>query len=106
MKKFENAFVGLKHLIADASVQIQLLLGCLAITIGWFKDFETWKWCILLLCIIIVIVCEMINTVIEKLCDIVEPKYNQKIKYVKDASAGFTLFASLCVCIVGIFLLL
>ena len=77
------AFVGLVSSLRDKSVQIQYVLA-------------------ILLCIGFVIVVEILNTCIEKLCDLYSTERNEKIKYIKDLAAGGVLFASLIALAVGI----
>jgi diacylglycerol kinase (ATP) len=38
---------------------------------------------------------EIINTVVENICDIIQPEYDKRIKLIKDLSAGAVLVASL-----------
>ena len=75
INKFYVAFVGLLSSFKDKSV---------------------------LLCIGLVIVAEILNTCIEKLCDLYSTEKNEKIKYIKDLAAGGVLFASLIALTVGI----
>ena len=83
INKFYVAFVGLVSSLKDRSIQIQYILA-------------------ILLCIGLVIVAEILNTCIEKLCDLYSTEKNEKIKYIKDLAAGGVLFASLIALTVGI----
>jgi diacylglycerol kinase len=38
---------------------------------------------------------ELINTIVENICDLIDPSYNPKIKIIKDMAAGAVLFVSL-----------
>ena len=38
---------------------------------------------------------EALNTVAEKICDLINPKYDERIKLIKDISAGAVSFAVL-----------
>ena len=48
------------------------------------------------------IVAEILNTCIEKLCDLYTTDRNEKIKFIKDLGAGGVLFASMIALSVGI----
>ena len=48
---------------------------------------------------------EMLNSAIEKLCDVVEPNKHTQIKIVKDISAAAVLLASIFSVVVGIIIL-
>jgi len=58
---------------------------------------------------LILIVCfgvlalEIINTAVEKICDIVKPDYDERIKIIKDISAGAVLLGVLAAIVTGIF---
>ena len=50
----------------------------------------------------LVLVTEIINTAIEKICDFLEPNFNEKIGLIKDLAAGSVITATLLSIIVGI----
>ena len=43
----------------------------------------------------------MINTCIERICDLIDESQNEKIKYIKDLSAGSVLLASIYSIVIG-----
>ena len=102
--KFKYAFRGLKLGLKDKSICIQFFFMFLAIVLGFISQFDLEKWCILLLCCMSIVTFEFINTVIEKIVDFIHPEYHEKIKDIKDMSAGFVLLASMIVLIIGILL--
>lgn len=55
---------------------------------------------ILLICAL-VLVAEILNTGIEKLCDFIEPNYNINIGIIKDISAGGVLLATIFAVLIG-----
>lgn len=96
------AFVGLVSSFKDKSIQIQYVLAILACIAAWMIGCNYYEWLAVLLCIGLVIVAEILNTCIEKLCDLYSTEKNEKIKYIKDLAAGGVLFASLIALTVGI----
>ena len=96
------AFVGLVSSLRDKSVQIQYVLAILACIVAWMIDCDYYEWLAILLCSGLVIVVEILNTCIEKLCDLYSTERNEKIKYIKDLAAGGVLFASLIALAIGI----
>lgn len=56
---------------------------------------------ILILCAA-VLSAEILNTAIEKICDIIEPDYDVRIRIIKDISAGAVLLLSVTAIIVGL----
>lgn len=63
-------------------------------------------WCIILVCISMVTTLEMVNSAIEKLCDVVSPNYHPTVKVIKDMCAGAVLIASIIAAMAGGILLL
>ena len=102
INKFYVAFVGLVSSLKDRSIQIQYVLAILACIVAWMIGCTYYEWLAVLLCIGLVIVAEILNTCIEKLCDLYSTEKNEKIKYIKDLAAGGVLFASLIALTVGI----
>lgn len=62
-------------------------------------------WAIIFITIAIVVAAEMFNSAIEGICDLVQPKYDERIKAIKDIAAGGVLVTSLGAVIVGVLLL-
>ena len=102
INKFYVAFVGLVSSLKDRSIQIQYVLAILACIAAWMIGCNYYEWLAVLLCIGLVIVAEILNTCIEKLCDLYSIEKNEKIKYIKDLAAGGVLFVSLIALTVGI----
>lgn len=102
INKFYVAFVGLVSSLKDRSTQIQYVLAILACIVAWMIGCTYYEWLAVLLCIGLVIVAEILNTCIEKLCDLYSTEKNEKIKYIKDLAAGGVLFVSLIALTVGI----
>lgn len=68
--------------------------------IVYFKLNSTDVALILLVCFL-VLIAETINTAIEKICDFVEPHFNEKIGLIKDISAGAVILATLLSLVIG-----
>ena len=102
INKFYVAFVGLVSSLKDRSTQIQYVLAILACIAAWMIGCNYYEWLAVLLCIGLVIVAEILNTCIEKLCDLYSTEKNEQIKYIKDLAAGGVLFVSLIALTVGI----
>lgn len=75
--------------------QIQLGAAITALILGWVFQIDAMEWLVILLCITTVLTLEMINTAIEKLCDVVHPGYHPQIKIIKDIAAGAVLLAAI-----------
>ena len=103
--KFKVAFNGLLIALKDKSILLQLIIGIFVLLFGVLYKFTNVEWLWIINCIFIVILSEMFNTCIEYLCNIVDSKYNQKIKVVKDLSASCVLLASIYSIVIGCMIL-
>jgi undecaprenol kinase/diacylglycerol kinase (ATP) len=94
-KSFVNAFAGLGYFFrSERNGRIQTVLGILTVTLAAFFRVSLTEWIFLLLCIGAVLSLEMLNSALEKLCDLVQPDLHPQIKIIKDVAAGAVLWAS------------
>ena len=102
IKSFACAFAGLKDcLLHEKNFRIQYVIALVIIIAGLFFALSETEWMIIFLCFAVVLSFEIINSAIEKLCDLVCPQFNLTIKKVKDMSASAVLLASFISFIVG-----
>lgn len=85
----------------ERNFRIQLICACMAIAAGIWLRLPTIEWCILLFCIALVLSLEMINTAIEHLCNIIQKEYDDRIRIIKDISAGAVLISALIAFVCG-----
>ncbi len=107
LKGFLYAFNGLvvffRH---ERNGRIQLVLAILVVLLGLLFSVTMLEWISLLVCIASVLSLEMINSAIEKLCNLVHPKYHPAVKVIKDISAAAVLWFSVISTIIGIIIFL
>ncbi len=106
-KGFVYAFNGLvvffRH---EKNGRILLVISVLVVLLGLILSVSAWEWIVLLICIASVLSFEMINSAIEKLCNLVHPKYHPAVKVIKDISAGGVLWVSVFSGIIGVIIFL
>ncbi len=102
--KFYYAWCGIRILKRDHSIRIQFIFALLAIILGLLFQFALWEMALLIVVCTLVIVCEALNSVIEKIMDFIQPEYHEQVKMIKDMAAGAVLLASLGALVVGILL--
>ena len=100
-KKFSVAFKGLISAFKDKSIRLQIFISILVLLFGILYKFQMNEWMWILSCIVLVLVTEIFNTCIERLCDLIDLNQNDKIKYIKDLSAGCVLLASIYSVVIG-----
>lgn len=102
IKSFACAFEGLKDcLLHEKNFRIQYVIALLIIIAGLSFSISKMEWLVILLCFAVVLCFEIINSAIEKLCDLVCPQFNLTIKKVKDMSASAVLLAAIISFIIG-----
>jgi undecaprenol kinase/diacylglycerol kinase (ATP) len=100
---FRYAFQGVADgLKAQVNFRIHLVCAAVAIVLGAIVGLSRVEWCVILFCCGLVISLELLNTALEKLCDVVEPNKNEKIRVVKDMSAAAVLFAAITALVIGL----
>jgi undecaprenol kinase len=82
-------------------MRIHLTCAMFVVVAGVYWQIEKMEWIVVSACIVLVMVCEILNTAIEKLCDVVHPERHSVIGYVKDISAGAVLLACIFAVIAG-----
>lgn len=103
MKKFLDAFNGLKIAFKHPAVLLQIILAIMAIIGGFIIKLDLYEWLAFIICIALVITSEIFNTVIEKIGDYLNIEYDEKIKTIKDLSSGAVLIScifSFIICLI------
>ena len=103
MKKFSDAFNGLTIALNHKAVLIQVILGICAIIGGLIIKLDYYEWLAFIICITLVITCEVINTTIERIGNYLNIEKDEKIRVIKDLSSGAVLIStigSLVICII------
>lgn len=95
MKKFKDAFNGLRIAFGHKAVVIQVVLGVMAVIGGIIIKLDHYEWLAFIICISLVILCEIFNTSIEKIGDYLNIEKDNKIKVIKDLSSAAVLIACL-----------
>ena len=102
LKSFGFAINGLIICVTtEANFKIHFLLAAIAIFFGIGLHISGTEWLAVVFSIAFVTAMEMINTAIEKLCDVVHKDIHLGIKKVKDIAAGAVMLAAACSLIVA-----
>lgn len=95
IRSFSCAWSGIKSCIAsEPNFRIHLTAVMVTILFSLVCKISTTEWIFVGFCISLVTVMEMMNTAVEKLCDVVSKEFHPSIKNVKDIAAGAVLIAS------------
>lgn len=107
-KSFSYALKGIRIAFkSQQNFRTQILMGSIALVLSVFMKFTMVEFCLLLFVIAIVLICELINSVIEFVLDATyRNKYSKLVEMSKDMSAGAVLIATFLSIIIGSLLFL
>lgn len=101
-KSFTYAFNGIKLSLVERNKRVLVFCGFFAIFLGFFFNITITEWCLVLICIGIVLALETINTAIEYFVNLVEPNHHPVAGKIKDLAAGAVLIFSIVSALIGI----
>lgn len=84
-------------------MQIHILAAVVAVVLGFLLRLTITEWCIIILCIGAVMMAELFNSAVERVCDAAfTKKEDPVVKDIKDISAGAVLISALMALVVGL----
>lgn len=93
---FSVAFKGLRQSFRrERHMRIHGLFALLSIAAAWYFSIASWQLVVVLVCIVMVMSAELFNSAIEKICDVVQPEFDDRIGYIKDISSAAVLLCAL-----------
>ena len=102
VRKFRNAGRGVLWGIEDQnSFIVHIPVAVLVVLIAAILRCELWQWCVLMLCIGIVLVAELANSAIEELARGLCHEHNAQVGRALDIASGAVLVASLIAASIG-----
>jgi undecaprenol kinase/diacylglycerol kinase (ATP) len=106
LRSFRVAFTGLWYALrTQRNLRIQLVVTGVVIVLGLWLGLSADQWAVLALTSGLVLLGELVNTVVERLVDLVCPDYDPLAKVVKDVMAGAVVLACIVAIIVGLLVL-
>lgn len=88
--------------INEDNFKREILLGIIALLISYILKISKLEFIIIIIMIGLVLTCEVINTAIERLVDLVSPSYNKLAGEVKDVMAFSVFLMCIISLIVGV----
>ena len=102
-KSLKYAWRGLSYVIKnERNFRIELSIAFFVIIIAIILEIKSWEFIITLLMISWVLVAELVNTALERVVDILEPKVHPFARLIKDVMAAAVLFSSIMAIIIGL----
>jgi diacylglycerol kinase (ATP) len=95
LKAFLYVFRGMGMMLTgEASLQVQAMVFLLTAAVSYLLHFSPVEWSVFSVAWGLIFTAETLNTAIERLADVVQPEYDERIKDVKDLAAGGVGFAA------------
>jgi len=105
IRSFKYAFSGIYHcLFFELNFKIHTIAAVAVTVCGMFFHITINEWIAVFICMAVVISLEMMNTAIERLCDMINPGIHPNIKVIKDVAAGSVLAAAFGSAVIGSFI--
>nr|WP_315033870.1 diacylglycerol kinase family protein [uncultured Chryseobacterium sp.] len=102
-KSFLNAFRGVFSMIkTERNFQIEVLALLINLFLIFYLNLSGIDAALILLVSFAVLSAEIFNTAIEKICDIIQPDFDKRIGFIKDAAAGAVILMAIASVVVGI----
>lgn len=96
-----HAWRGFGWFLEEPHAKIHITIGATVLTSCGLIGMDLWEWVVVILCVLLVISIEIINTAIEKLCDKVSREWDADIVKIKDLSALAVLWVSMGADVIG-----
>ncbi len=91
-RSFSVALKGMRtFFMNDRNGRIQGVVALVIIVASFMMKLSATEWMFIVMCIAMVIITEMINASVEKVCDLISENFHPLIKIIKDVSAGAVL---------------
>ncbi len=105
-RKFRCAFRGMKRgFRGESSFFVHWFMTAAVVTAAGALGADRTEWCILLLCVTLVLTAEMFNSAIERLARAVDEEFNLHLRDALDIAGGAVLTASLGAALIGMLVL-
>ena len=96
LRSFKYAANGIKYCFKEEqNYKIHIVATAIAIAMGFYFSINATEWLFVIACCTLVLAMEMLNTAIEKLCNLISKEFDPAIKFIKDVSAGAVLVCAI-----------
>ncbi|ACR79043.1 MULTISPECIES: diacylglycerol kinase family protein [Kosmotoga] len=103
IKSLTHAFDGFTHLFkTQRNFRIQLIIGFIVLFFAILYQLDDSDLLWIIFSVFIVWILEGVNTLIEELSDLLEPRFNTKVKVIKDVAASVVLFGASMTIFIGL----
>lgn len=102
-RSLKHALDGISYAFRhEKNFRIELLVGFFVLLFIVYFKIKSWEVVILLLLIMWVLILELLNTVLERVVDILKPRIHPYARLIKDLMASVVLISALVSLIIGL----
>ncbi len=103
ISSFKYAIRGLKKVYKEEqNFRIHVFFTIVVLLLSFYFQIKLWEFVIIILLIALVLVLEIINSIIERLTDMLKPRIHQYVKDMKDMGAALVFVGAITSLIIGI----
>lgn len=107
VRSFHYAFRGVIKLLTDQqNARIHATITIVVGIAAYILELTRIEAAVLFMAIIMVFAMEIMNTAVEKICDLIDMNHNNQIRVIKDGMAGAVLIASVIAIVVAVLIFL
>lgn len=106
LHSFKWAFKGINDLLLHhPNAQVHTGATCLVVPLSFYLEISRIEWALIILCIVLVLSMEALNSAVEYLADKISPEQDPLIGKAKDIAAAAVLLSSIGAALVGLVIL-
>lgn len=107
IKSFQFALLGLKKVfLEEQNFRIHSIIALLVIILGFYFQIAIWEWIIVILLIALILILEIINSIFERLLDLLKPRIHEYVGDIKDMTAAAVFVGAIIAVIIGLIIFL
>ena len=106
LKSIYNASKGIKYVFLQQNFFLMILIAIGTLILGFWLQISYFEWLIIISLIGSVLSLEILNTVLERTLDFLEPYISDNIRMIKDLIAGAVFLSCLTALILGFIIFL
>jgi diacylglycerol kinase len=107
LKSFKYAILGLNKVFwEEQNFRIDLIIAAFILFFSIYFQIRVWEFIILILIIALVLILEIVNTIFERLIDLLKPRIHQYVKDIKDMTAAAVFIGAMASVLIGILIFL
>ena len=102
-RSLRHALDGIVYAIVhEKNFRIEIMMAIFVIILMFIFKLKSWEGIVLILMIMWVLILELVNTVLERVVDILKPRIHPYARLIKDLMAAVVLISSVVAVIIGI----